>query len=434
MNTKPSCSKNGCGSNSLLSLLLACVLLGCDSRKDNDHDADKGTQKKAAGASTTQGADHDEGEKVKLTAEAVQKYGLRIGKVKRHVLVPTFVVPGRVAFNAESMARMGSAVPGRVVEIKVKRGDAVQKGDELLIVESTDLGEAQSDYLQKKTTLTAAITAVDPTKMSYERAKGLYEQSGGVSLAELQKREADYRAAQAVKETAEGALLAAARKLSLLGMSGEAVDAMAKSQQVMPRYSVRSPLSGRVTERDVTLGQFVTPDKDMLVQVADLSTLWVLADVPEMRLADVSVGFAVRVTVPGAVGTAMKGVVSFIPSSVDTTTRAAQVRVEVKNAESTLKAGMFAQVEIEVTSDKDKAIEVIAVPEEAIQMINGQTCVFVEDDDEENAFIKRPVAIGQEVNGLVPIFSGLNEKEEVVKSGGFFLKAEFAKSAVKDND
>ncbi|HZK80997.1 MAG TPA: efflux RND transporter periplasmic adaptor subunit, partial [Humisphaera sp.] len=359
--------------------------------------------------------------------------GLRIGKVKTHILTPTFIVPARVAFDADAMARVGSVVSGRVIELKVKRGDLVQKGDELLIVESTDLGEAQSDYLQKTTALAAAVKAVEPTRVSYQRAKDLYEQSQGLSLAELQKREAEFSAAQAMQEAAQGAMSAAGRKLSLLGMSADAIQTMIKSGQVMPRYSVRAPMSGRVIERDAELGQYVSPDKDSLVQLADMGTLWVLADVPEARLPDVVMGAIVRVTVPTG-GAAIRGVVSFIASSVDPATRAAQVRVEVKDAESALKAGMFAQVEIEAATAKDKARAVIAVPEEAIQIINGQTCVFVEDDDEENAFIKRPVAIGQEVNGLVPILSGLKEKEEIVKSGGFYLKAEFAKSSVKDND
>lgn len=419
--------------------LLVVTLLafgGCEPRgKDNDDDATRsaGEKKQSTAATTTQASNQDEGEKVKLTAEAVEKYGLRIGKARKHTLVSTFVVPGRVTFDAEAMARVGSVVSGRVVELKVKRGDMVQKGDELIVVESTDLGEAQSDYLQKKTALAAATAAVEPVKTSYERAKGLYDQSQGVSLAELQKREAELRAARALAEAAQGALGAASRKLALLGMSGEAIDAMIKTGQVSPRYSVRAPLSGRVIGRDVTLGQYVTPDKDSLVQLADMSTLWVLADVPEARLPDVSVGSTVRVTLPPG-RSAISGVVSFIPSTVDPTTRAAQVRVEVKNPDASLKAGMFALVEIEAAAQKGNREEVIAVPEEAIQVINGVTCVFVEDDDEENTFIKRPVAIGQEVNGLVPILSGLKEKEEVVKSGSFFLKAEFAKSAVKDND
>ncbi len=420
----------------LVGLLIAVAFVnGCGggSGKDDPDDAPKGA-KAGAGPATTQPADADEGAKVKLSAEAVEQYGLRIGKANKHVLVPTFTVPARVAFNAETTARVGSAVPGRIIELKARRGDVVRKGDPLLVVESTDLGEAQSDYLQKRTAAAAARAAVGPTKASYERAKGLYEQSQGLSLAEMQKREAEFRAAEAAEQAAQGALSAAARKLSLLGMPDDAVDLMTRSGQVTPRYTVQAPIAGRVVERDATLGQYVTPDKDALIQLADLSTFWVLAEVPEGHLADVAAGSKARVTLAAAPGVAILGTVSFIASSVDVATRAAQVRIEVKGSDAALKAGMFAEVEIEAATERRAATEVVAVPEEAIQSINGQTCVFVEDDDEENAFIKRPVAVGKAVNGLVPILSGLREREEVVKSGGFFLKAEFAKSAVKDND
>lgn len=162
-----------------------------------------------------------------------------------------------------------------------------------------------------------------------------------------------------------------------------------------------------------------------------------LADVPEAKLAGVTLGCTARVTLPALKGLAFSGVVTLIPSSVDPATRSAAVRVELKDDGASLKSGMFASVEIEASNSdatKAKVLEVVAVPEAAVQIINGQTCIFVEDDDEENAFIKRPVALGQEVNGLVPVLSGLEEKEEIVKSGGFYLKAELAKSAVKDND
>ena len=344
-------------------LVIVLASSGCDRDGKDKDDPDRPAGKTPPAA---QAGDKSEGEKVKLTAEAIAQYGVQIVKAEKQVLRPTFVVPARVAFNAEAMARVGSAVPGRVVELKVKRGDTVQRGDELLVVESTDLGEAQSDYLQKKTALAATGAAVEPTRTSYERAKDLYEQSQGVSLAELQKREAEFKAAQGLRQAAQGSLVAAERKLLLLGMNSQAIDAMTESGQISPRYSVRAPLSGRVIERDVTLGQFVTPDKDSLVQLADLSTLWVLADVPEARLPDVAVGSAVRVTVPAG-SPALPGTVSFIPSTVDPATRAVQVRIEVKDAGPLLKAGMFAQVEIEAATQKQHAAEVIAVPEEAVQ-------------------------------------------------------------------
>jgi cobalt-zinc-cadmium efflux system membrane fusion protein len=420
-----------------LLFIASLCLTGCNRPGEKDDDDEKKPAAKPATAPSTQSADNDEGEKVKLTADAVERYGLRIGKVKKHVLTPTVVVPGRVAFDADATARVAPAVSGRVVELKAKPGEAVQKGDELLVLESTELGEAQSDYLQKQAALEAATAAVEPTRVSHERAKGLFQQNQGVSLAEVQKREAEFKAAQAAEQAARGAVAAAERKLVLFGMAQETLDAMVKSGKVTPRYSVRAPIGGRVVERDVVLGQYVTPDKDSLLTIADTATMWVLAEVPEESLGSVPVGSKARVTLPSLGRDAFEGAVTFIPATVDPATRSTPVRVELKTGDSPVKSGMFARVEIELRGageGQQPPAEVIAVPEEAVQTVKGQTCVFVEDDDEENAFLKRPVAVGPAVNGLVPVYSGLQEREEIVKSGGFFLKAELSKSAAKDND
>lgn len=417
----------------LLHLLAAAALTGACNRSAPT----VSPEKKPATTSTTQAGEAEEGPKVKLTSEVIETYGVKVGKVKKHLLVPTFVAPARVAFNAEGMARVGSIVAGRVVEMKAKPGDAVKKGDALLVIESTDLGEAQSDLLQKRNALDAATSAVEPARASYQRAKNLFE-TQGVSLGELQKREGEHKAALSQQQAALGSREASERKLSLLGMSTDAITEMTQSGRINPRYIVAAPIAGQVIERNITLGQLVGPTNDALLVLADLTTLWVLADVPEARLTDVSVGSKARITVNALPGKAINGAVTFVASSLDPTTHCSQVRIDLKLDESAalaaMKPGMFAQVEIESATLKNQALETIAIVEDAIHMIDGHPVVFVEDDDEENTFIKRPVAIGEAINGLVPIFSGLKEREKIVKAGGFILKAEFAKSAFKDND
>jgi cobalt-zinc-cadmium efflux system membrane fusion protein len=134
-------------------------------------------------------------DEVKLTAEAVERYGVKAEAAQLWVLKPTVVTPARVAFNTEAMAHVGSPLRGRAVEVKVRLGDMVKAGQELVIIESPELGEAQADYLQKKTAVQTAGPAVDLSKIAWERAKGLYEQSQGISLTEVQRREAEYKAA-----------------------------------------------------------------------------------------------------------------------------------------------------------------------------------------------------------------------------------------------
>jgi len=130
-------------------------------------------------------------DEVKLTPEAVRRYGIRTGVAKKRKLTSHIISPARLAFNTEAMAVIGAAVQGRVVEVKVRAGDAVDKGAELLIVESPELGEAQSDLLQKRTAVIAAEAAVDPAKSAFDRAQKLFDETKGISLTELQKREVE---------------------------------------------------------------------------------------------------------------------------------------------------------------------------------------------------------------------------------------------------
>src|SRR4051794_576384 len=219
-------------------------------------DADDAAKPAPAGE-VTKDENAKEPEQVKLPAEAVRKYGIRVGVAKKRKLTSHLVAPAHLSFNTEAMAVIGAAVQGRVAEVKVRAGDAVKKGDELIVVESPELGEAQTDLLQKRTAVAAAEGAVDPARNAYDRAKTLYEQSQGISLAELQKREVEYKAAQNALLTAKAASAAAENRLALLGMDQAAIDELVKTSKINPRYVVRSPLAGTVVERAVNLGELV---------------------------------------------------------------------------------------------------------------------------------------------------------------------------------
>jgi cobalt-zinc-cadmium efflux system membrane fusion protein len=186
-------------------------------------------------------------------------------------------------------------------------------------------------------------------------------------------------------------------------------------------------------QREVTLGELVSPDREYLMVLADATKLWVLADVPETRLTQVHVGAQAWISVgslgePGA--RRIEGVVTYIPPFVDPTTRTAQVRIEVPVTGPTLRPGMFAQAEI-AAADPDAATAppVVAVPEGAIQTVDGGPAVFVPVEGEPGAFQKRAVAVGPAVAGLVPVHSGLAEGERYVSAGTFILKAELGKGA-----
>lgn len=382
--------------------------------------------------------DHDNeahSDEVTLTTEAVVRYGVRAEPVGFKLLRPTCVAPARVSFNTDAMAHVGSPLRGRAVEVKVRVGDRVKRGDPLVVIESPELGAAQNDYFQKRSAAQVSAPAAELAKVAWERAKGLFEKSQGISLTEVQRREAEYKAAVATQAAAEAAVVGSENLLRLMGMSPESVRDLTKAAQIAPTYTVHAAIDGQVVEREVTLGELVSPDREALMVVVDTSTLWVLADVPEGRLHGIHPGAAAWVTIGGRGGQRIDGVVGLIAPQVHVGTRTAQVRIEVPAAAGggvELKPGMFAEVEIVVSDSSDPSAQgsrrELTVPLGAVQDVEGGPAVFVPVEGEPNTYAKRAVSVGAAVGGLVPVLSGLTEGEEVVVHGTFILKAELGKA------
>ena len=216
-------------------------------------------------------------------------------------------------------------------------------------------------------------------------------------------------------------------------MDDAAIDELVKSGKVNPRYVVKSPLAGEVIERAVNLGELVNPEREKLLVVADTSTLWVWADVPEARAREVAKGATANINLSADSDWSFNGVVSHIAPSIDEQTRSLRVRIEVKN-QPLLRPGMFVQVQINGQATSENAEPVVAVPESAIQSVNGSTAVFIPLPNESNTFRVRMVSVGSYVNGQVGIISGLDEGERVVTAGSAILKADLLKASAKDED
>jgi cobalt-zinc-cadmium efflux system membrane fusion protein len=288
----------------------------------------------------------------------------------------------------------------------------VERGDLLAIIESPELGEVQSDFRSKR-------VAVQAARSSYERASKLFKESQGIALTEVQKREVELKSAEASASAAESTL-------RLFGFTPKTIEALAASGDIDSRYPIHAPLAGKVIERNATLGERVGPDRESLFVVADTNTLWVIADVPEGRLKDVAVGSAARVKVPAISDRVFEGTVILVSPALELATRTAKVRIEVKDARGMLKPGMFAQAEI--ASAESAGGEMLAIPAEAVQTVEGGPAVFVPVEGEDNTYAKRAVSVGPAVGGLVPVLSGLEEGEQIVSGGSFILKAELGKA------
>ncbi len=371
-------------------------------------------------------------DEVQLTPEALEQNGIQVLPVERHTLAETLVVPGRVSFNLEAMAHIGTPVEGRVAEIRAKLGDEVQKGDVLFIIDSPALGEAQSDYLQKCSQVRVAESALEVAQTAAERARRLLD-SKGISLGEYQKRDGDYKAARGELLTAQTALTAAENNLHLWSVSESQVKQLAQTGEINPRYEVRAPISGQVVEREATLGEIVGPERDALLVLANMETMWVLASVPEHAVHKVIAGSTAYITLDALPEETFQGRIAYIAPALDPTTRTSQVRVEMSNGHLPLKAGMFAKVTLTAGADSQNASAplALAVPVGAVQIVEGGPAVFVEVDGEPNTYAKQAVEVGPPVNGLIPLLSGVEEGTKVVCSGAFILKAQLAKGEME---
>jgi cobalt-zinc-cadmium efflux system membrane fusion protein len=401
-----------------LILLIACPACGGE-RKTDGHG--HGAHEKDEHGHGEEGMHSEEGEhgeegkhadEATLTPEAIARYGIKVDVATKQPLLDTFVAPARVSYNTEAIAYVGSPVSGRIAELKARLGDFVKKGDVMLVIESPELGEVQSDFHSKR-------AAVQAARSSHERARRLLESSQGIALTEVQKREVELKSAEAAASAAESTL-------KLFGFTPQAIATLASSGNIDSRYLVRAPLSGTVVERNASLGERVSPERDSLFTVVDTSTLWVVADVPEGRLKDVGVGSGARVKVPALPDESFEGRVILVSPVLEQMTRTTAVRIEVKDERMRLKPGMFAQAEI--APPEASAGATLAVPIGAIQTVEGSPAVFVPVKEEENTFAKRTVSIGPAVGGIVPVLSGLKEGELVVTAGSFILKAELGKA------
>jgi cobalt-zinc-cadmium efflux system membrane fusion protein len=307
-------------------------------------------------------------------------------------------VAARIDFNEQTMARIGAAVTGRVTELHAVPGERVKAGQALAQLHSAELASAQLALLKAKAQHELAAKAV-------ERARMLLA-SDVIGSAELQRRENELAVAEVERQ-------AAADALRVMGVSPQA-----KAAGVINSTSaIVSSLSGVVVERHVHRGQVVQPAQ-ALFTVADLSTVWAVAQVPETEIGRVQAGQKVRVSVPANGEQPIEGTLAWVADTVNAETRTVTVRAELPNPKRLLKPAMLATM----------AIEPLPAPRLAVP-----TSAVVREDNVDHVFLRQAqpgsyrltrVELGDEVNGLRPVRSGLRGGETLVVAGGFHLNNE----------
>lgn len=382
-----------------LALLLVpvCGLLlnvGCDSAPEATTEA-KATEKKA-----------DRGV-VHLTAEEIQRGGIEVKPVARVDFQIIRDFPGTVMPNQHAVAEITTLVRGRVVDVYVDLGQEVKAGALLAILYSSELGMAQSSYLK-------AVAKLYVAERAFRRAQSLLEEKV-IGVAEMQRREGDMISARADKRESQD-------RLRLLGMSDEQIARLDREQTIQSHVPIVAPFDGRVIVRNLTKGEVVETTEKLFV-VADLSEVWVIANIPEKDIPyihqdQLKHGQTVEVIVTAYPGQLFHGKITYVGDVLDAATRTMRLRLELPNPDRKLKPEMYATIRVYSDAEKD----VLVVPESSIQRDRDKRFVFVQRDPQ--SFEVRDVKLGPSSADMVKVLDGLREGESIVTQGAFVLKSE----------
>ena len=336
---------------------------------------------------------------ITIRPELVQR--ITIGHPMMVDLADKLQVPSQVEVDEERLVSIGSYVTGRIIDLYVTLGESVDAGAPLARISSPELTQAQLAYLRASSRTVLAQKAA-------ERAHHLLS-ADVIAIAEVERRESELEVSRAELEAAKD-------QLRLLGVDSAALKDLISKGHILPAVAIRAPKSGIVIGRNVIIGQVVQPS-DLLFRVADLSSVWVVGDVPEQIARDVQVGQHVEIHVPALGDINFDGLIIFVADTVNPLTRTVMVRTAVDNPRRKLKPDMLAT--LHVTDNPHKSL---VVPETAVVREANKDYVFLAQG--ENRFLRVPVELGPEVANMRPVLKGITPEQNIVVDGAFHLDNE----------
>ncbi|HYA86618.1 MAG TPA: efflux RND transporter periplasmic adaptor subunit [Nitrospirota bacterium] len=304
----------------------------------------------------------------------------------------TLVSPAVVEADPARTVNILPPLAGRVVNLVVRLGDHVVKGDPVVAIDSGDLGQAYADDDK-------ARDALQHAERTLERVRGLHDAGAG-SLKDLEQAESDYAQAKAEFRRAES-------RLEEIGVPSQPKDGLRL-------LTLTAPTTGSVTALTTAPGAFVNDLTASLMTIANLGSVWVTANVPEMDIAHIAKGQSVDVSFAAYPGQVFHGTVAFVSDVVEPETRRSKVRIVFSNPDGKFKPNMFANVSFNVPQKSE-----VFVPNSALLMDNDSTVVFVEVAPW--TFIKRPVLPGYEKDDGARIDQGLKPGDRIIVKGGVLL-------------
>jgi cobalt-zinc-cadmium efflux system membrane fusion protein len=336
-----------------------------------------------------------------------QTASLKIGPVTSREFAILKTAVGTIDFNENLLVQVFSQYQGKILKAFYNIGDEVQAGNVLFTIDSPDLLQAESSLL-------ASAGVLELQKRVLARATSLLK-AGGSAQKDVDQATSD-------QQTAEGNFKAAKDAVRIFGKSDAEVEQIHVDRKVDSTLVVPSPISGRVVARNAAPGFLTQPGvAPAPFTVADLSTMWMLANVIETDAPAYKLGQEVEVRVPAYPDKVFKGHVTALGAMIDPNTHRQLVRSEIDDPEHLLRSGMFASFVIRVGDP----VRSLAVPAEGVvREGDGTMTVWVTKDNRR--FMKRTVKVGLQQDGWTQIREGLSPEETVVTDGAVFLSNKLA--------
>lgn len=328
---------------------------------------------------------------------------------------------GNIATNDNLMVNVFSPYSGRVANVVARLGDTVRKGDVLMTVDASEFVQGQNDLIAATSAFNTATTQFRLAQKTENRQHELLLAKAGAEKDWLQSQ-SDLTAAQNTMRSAEIALVAVRNRLRILGKTDaeiKALESTLDSRKLSAAATVKAPISGVIVQRQVGVGQYIqsasggasTP----LFGIADLSSVWLIANLRETDAAAVKTGQTVEVTVPAYPGKVFEAKVTWVSPLVDPVSHRIPVRAEISNRDRALKPQMLASFKV-ITGD---ATNLISLPQSAVVYEGSNAHVFVAQSD--HTITSRNVTIARQNNDLVGVSAGLSAGEKIVTSGALFI-------------
>src|SRR5215475_8783743 len=421
-------------------------------------------------AAVEEHADEHSGE-VELRGEALEAAKVEYSTVTERPAVALLRVTGAVEANQQQVQQVTPLVGGRVDRVLVALGDRVRAGAPLAIVSSPQIAEmhgklheaearlknaernlARVKKAENRAAVLSAKARLDEAEATLKRTQRLIELGAGAGK-DLIAAETAYKTAKAEydfqtnislnKELAEAQAEADTARVDVQHTRDglRALGAPVSESEMdchncdISLVTVRAPISGTVIERSINAGAGIEAGKPLFT-VADISTLWVIASVPEAQVGSLRVGTVAEARSAALGAEVISGRVAYIDPMLSQETRTARVRVEVTNPQERLKVGMFVEVSFQTEAARQsKAAESeMVIPEEAVQRMGERTVVFLPKEGEPGHFETRDIEVGGSTGGYQRVISGLKPGERVVSKGSFTLKTKLLKGEMGEHD